>query len=82
MPCRPLRKFFMGRLRSAAGTAAVVHEDSLLWCLSVPALWGEAAKATMRQAAVRAGLIPNAESDRLVIIIEPEAAALAAKVRR
>lgn len=77
----PLRKYALKKIQEAAGTSSVVHEDSLVWCLTVPALWGEQAKAAMRMAALRAGMIRTAESDRLVIIIEPEAAALAAKVR-
>lgn len=77
----PLRKFAMQQVREAAGSSKLVPEDSVMWCLTVPAMWGEQAKAAMQMAAVRAGMIPTAESERLIIILEPEAAALAAKVR-
>jgi molecular chaperone DnaK (HSP70) len=47
------------------------------YCLTVPAMWSDRAKNYMRQAAVKAGLV-NADDhqDRLVLISEPEAAAL------
>lgn len=76
-----LRKFILATLKSDAGTSAVTQHDRLLWCLTVPAVWDEPAKAEMRSAAVRAGLISDANSDHLMLIVEPEAAALAAKVR-
>ncbi|KAF9583388.1 Heat shock 70 kDa protein 12A [Lunasporangiospora selenospora] len=47
------------------------------YCLTVPAMWSDKAKNTMRQAAVQAGLISEADSPkRLYIVTEPEAAAL------
>eukprot|EP00798_Chlamydomonas_sp_ICE-L_P030760 gene30760-35798_t len=51
-------------------------QEQVAWCLTVPAIWSEASKVKMRQAAVRAGLINNLEDDKLSIILEPEAAAL------
>ncbi|RUP21540.1 hypothetical protein BC936DRAFT_139176 [Jimgerdemannia flammicorona] len=46
-------------------------------CLTVPAMWSDRAKSIMRQAAVQAGLIsPTDHHDRLMLISEPEAAAL------
>ncbi|RUS19399.1 LOW QUALITY PROTEIN: hypothetical protein BC937DRAFT_87552, partial [Endogone sp. FLAS-F59071] len=47
------------------------------YCLTVPAMWSDRAKNTMRQAALKAGLItPHDHPDRLMLISEPEAAAL------
>lgn len=46
------------------------------WVLTVPAIWKEAAKATMRRAARQGGLIRNETSNRLVLALEPECAAL------
>ncbi|CDH49417.1 actin-like atpase domain-containing protein [Lichtheimia corymbifera JMRC:FSU:9682] len=47
------------------------------YCLTVPAMWSDQAKATMREAAIRAGLINRYDHpDRLMLISEPEAAAL------
>lgn len=39
-------------------------------------MWSEAAKAAMRQAAYRAGMTDSPGSDQLVLVLEPEAAAL------
>lgn len=59
------------------GFAKNYHPDTFRYCLTVPALWSDKAKHIMRQAAVKAGLIqPSDPSDRLVLVSEPEAAAL------
>ncbi|KAF9343329.1 Heat shock 70 kDa protein 12A [Mortierella sp. AD094] len=50
---------------------------SFRYCLTVPAMWSDKAKDVMRKAAIRAGLITDADHpDRLVLVSEPEAAAL------
>ncbi|KAG0269289.1 hypothetical protein DFQ27_004152 [Actinomortierella ambigua] len=47
------------------------------YCLTVPAMWSDRAKDTMRKAAVRAGIIKDDDHpDRLMLVTEPEAAAL------
>ena len=59
------------------GFAKNYHPDTFRYCITVPALWSDRAKHMMRQAAIQAGLItPSDPSDRLVLISEPEAAAL------
>lgn len=46
------------------------------YCLTVPAIWSDKAKASMRESAVRAGLISDIDPiERLELISEPEAAA-------
>ncbi|KAF5833009.1 hypothetical protein DUNSADRAFT_10930 [Dunaliella salina] len=45
-------------------------------CMTVPAMWGDASKHAMREAALRAGFIHKLDSDALSIILEPEAAAI------
>lgn len=46
-------------------------------CITVPAIWSDHAKALMREACTRAGIIqPHDPLDRLTLISEPEAAAL------
>ncbi|KXZ46271.1 hypothetical protein GPECTOR_45g141 [Gonium pectorale] len=52
------------------------------WALTVPAAWGDAAKALMRSAAVMAGIVPDINSTHLVLVHEPEAAALACQSRK
>ncbi|KAG0231428.1 hypothetical protein BGW42_000255 [Actinomortierella wolfii] len=50
---------------------------SFRYCLTVPAMWSDRAKGTMRQAAIQAGLIRHDDHpDRLMLVSELEAAAL------
>ncbi|KAI9473985.1 MAG: hypothetical protein EXX96DRAFT_529019 [Benjaminiella poitrasii] len=47
------------------------------YCLTVPAMWSDLAKYSMRKAALKAGLIRKDDpEDRLILTSEPEAAAL------
>jgi molecular chaperone DnaK (HSP70) len=59
-------------------TAGHLLNEEILWCLTVPAIWTDAEKYLMRQAARKAGLIGTSdlESERLWLILEPEAAAI------
>ncbi|OZJ06764.1 hypothetical protein BZG36_00411 [Bifiguratus adelaidae] len=72
---RCLHKYLMLQLgRTFARNYA---EDSFRYCLTVPAMWSDQAKTAMRQAAVQAGLIKATDHhDRLLLISEPEAAAI------
>ncbi|KAI7902034.1 uncharacterized protein BX663DRAFT_511512 [Cokeromyces recurvatus] len=59
------------------GFAGNYDQSRFRYCLTVPAMWSDRAKATMREAAIRAGLINSDDHpDRLMLISEPEAAAL------
>ncbi|KAG2500197.1 hypothetical protein HYH03_001777 [Edaphochlamys debaryana] len=51
------------------------------WCLTVPAMWDEEAKAKMRRAAGRAGMFRPSDPSSFTLTLEPEAAALAAAAR-
>jgi len=64
----------MGPMLSATDMASA----RILWVLTVPAIWDDEGKAFMREAAVRAGLIPDTNSPRLLLALEPEVAVLAA----
>ena len=59
-------------------TTGLVEAKQILWCLTVPAIWGDEQKQLMRQAAIQAELISgtSADAERLVIVLEPEAAAI------
>uniref|UniRef100_A0AAV2LAZ6 Uncharacterized protein n=1 Tax=Knipowitschia caucasica TaxID=637954 RepID=A0AAV2LAZ6_KNICA len=46
------------------------------WVLTVPAIWDDAAKQFMREAATRAGIVSKDSKNRLVIALEPEAASI------
>ncbi|KAI8985093.1 hypothetical protein BDB01DRAFT_96694 [Pilobolus umbonatus] len=59
------------------GFAKNYPETSFCYCLTVPAIWSDYAKQSMRRAAIQAGIIhPSDPEHRLVLISEPEAAAL------
>ncbi|KAG0309718.1 hypothetical protein BGZ99_000795 [Dissophora globulifera] len=54
--------------------------QSFRYCLTVPAMWSDKAKDVMRQAAIRANIIKETDHpDRLMLVSEPEAAALYCK---
>ncbi|KAG2500196.1 hypothetical protein HYH03_001776 [Edaphochlamys debaryana] len=59
---------------STLSTAGPLDPSSIGWCLTVPAMWDEEAKAKMRRAAGRAGILPGS----LILTLEPEAALLPA----
>ncbi|KAF9356008.1 hypothetical protein BGX26_005836 [Mortierella sp. AD094] len=59
------------------GFAKNFQRDHFRYCLTVPAMWSDKAKNLMRQAAIKAQLIKETDHpDRLMLISEPEAAAL------
>ncbi|CAO3592827.1 unnamed protein product [Absidia cylindrospora] len=61
----------------AKGFAGNYYGNQYRYALTVPAMWTDHAKATMREAAIRANLISRTDHpDRLLLISEPEAAAL------
>ena len=69
-------EFIREEVVDRAGSMSLRAGD-LGWVLTVPASWDEAAKAFMRAAAVEAGLIPDVDSDRLQLALEPEGAVIA-----
>ena len=72
---RCMHSLFMERLRMKYGST--IAAENVGWYLTVPAMWSEAAKQTMRRAAVDAGLVTQADSiERLSLVLEPEAASL------
>ncbi|OZJ06414.1 hypothetical protein BZG36_00543 [Bifiguratus adelaidae] len=61
----------------AKGFAGNYDPSKFRYCLTVPAMWSDRAKTAMRQAAQLSGMIsPQDPADRLMLISEPEAAAL------
>lgn len=61
-----------------------LRSNEILWCLTVPAIWNDADKQLMRQAAQNAGLIDidSADQERLLLVLEPEAASLYCKEKK
>ncbi|KAI8144226.1 hypothetical protein BJV82DRAFT_608771 [Fennellomyces sp. T-0311] len=59
------------------GFAGNYDQSKFRYCLTVPAMWSDRAKAAMREASIRAGLVQRGDHpERLMLISEPEAAAL------
>jgi actin-like ATPase involved in cell morphogenesis len=74
---RQLIAAYLGEVRKAALAeicAAGYTEPEIRWCVTVPAIWDEGDKAVIRAAAADAGF-PD-DDDRLLLSIQPEAAAL------
>ncbi len=60
------------------GGEGLLDEKEIRWCLTVPAVWEDDSKQLMRRAAQIAGLIGEGteEAERLLLVLEPEAAAI------
>ncbi|XP_052218930.1 heat shock 70 kDa protein 12B-like isoform X2 [Dreissena polymorpha] len=66
-------KYLQKHLLDALSMSKIgTRETDLKYVITVPAIWGIAAKQFMREAAIEAGI----ESDRLKLALEPEAAAV------
>ncbi|KAL5012749.1 hypothetical protein ScPMuIL_011300 [Solemya velum] len=59
-------------LQNCKDQATEIYEKDIHWVLTTPAIWSDAAKQFMREAAVKAGI----NGDALEIALEPEAASI------
>ncbi|KAL3878432.1 hypothetical protein ACJMK2_030782 [Sinanodonta woodiana] len=74
---------FMHSIRALKGmietdlkkSTTIIKEDEIYWILTVPAIWNDAAKQFMREAAVKAGI----KHRNLRLALEPEAASIYCK---
>ncbi|KAF9186891.1 hypothetical protein BGZ50_002235 [Haplosporangium sp. Z 11] len=73
-----LGKFHSHVVKEAMKNFGATYDQShIQYCLTVPAMWSDRAKHVMRLAAVRAGMIKEDDpAHRLIIVSEPEAAAM------
>ncbi|KAF8975035.1 hypothetical protein BGZ46_009490 [Entomortierella lignicola] len=73
-----LSKFHSHVVKEAMKNFGSTYDQShIQYCLTVPAMWSDRAKHVMRLAAVRAGMIREEDpAHRLIIVSEPEAAAM------
>eukprot|EP00058_Branchiostoma_floridae_P006840 XP_002592328.1 hypothetical protein BRAFLDRAFT_240135 [Branchiostoma floridae] len=71
-------KFISDHLRDAVkvSTGADIQTHNIRWVITVPAIWNEAAKQFMREAAYKAGIASRDQRNRLLIALEPEASSL------
>ncbi|EGG13692.1 hypothetical protein DFA_11453 [Cavenderia fasciculata] len=54
-----------------------IHQSDVLWVITVPAIWDDAAKQIMRQCAIKAGLCTIADDkESLLLAYEPESGAM------
>jgi len=72
---RYLHADMLQHLQPVLGT---VREDRITYCMTIPAGWRHKDRVLMRRAACDAGLVEDPSSERLHILLEPEAAALCA----
>ncbi|KAG2198328.1 hypothetical protein INT47_003041 [Mucor saturninus] len=61
--------------------AKLLKKYKMRYVITVPAMWNSSARDTMAQAAVEASIIKKNEIDQLLIISEPEAAAICCEKR-
>ncbi|GAA5803947.1 hypothetical protein HPULCUR_009432 [Helicostylum pulchrum] len=75
-----LHKHICSDIQKALGSSSANFEkkiESFRYCLTVPAIWTDDAKSKMREACILAGIIDRSDHvDRLLMVGEPEAAAL------
>jgi len=75
-PAADIIHLALGRIRSQALKYVGSHTDSdVLWVITVPAIWSDAAKQVMRKAAIKAG-IPDRH---LLLALEPETASISCR---
>ncbi|MGW0778845.1 Hsp70 family protein [Streptomyces sp. NPDC002835] len=71
-----LRRLYADAVEHIA-TKGGFTEEEIAWCLTVPAIWDDFARQTMRKAAHKAGM--PTDEHRFQLCLEPEAAALYAR---
>ncbi|XP_077986416.1 heat shock 70 kDa protein 12A-like [Glandiceps talaboti] len=69
-------------LRERSGMEGGLNERDIQWVLTVPAIWQQASKQFMREAAYKAELVSEGNRDQLIIALEPEAASLHCRQRK
>jgi hypothetical protein len=83
----PLMKVISATLRFIADKALEklgeqvgrVVKTKIKWVLTVPALWSEEHKQFMKKACVEAGIVESANSQNLILCLEPEGASIAVR---
>ena len=73
-----VKDFALKDIELGLGGKGLLDESEIRWCLTVPAVWKDDSKQIMRRAAQKAGLIGEGseDADRLLLVLEPEAAAV------
>ena len=56
-----------------------INDDQIQWIVTVPAIWNDEAKHTMKEWAIKAGLVDENIPNQCKIVYEPDCASLAIK---
>ena len=64
--------------RTSSPAINTASSPDIVWILTVPAIWSDKAKYLMRCAAYNAKLVPNFDSNNLILCLEPEGISFAA----
>ncbi|KAJ3370777.1 hypothetical protein GGF31_003802 [Allomyces arbusculus] len=67
---------FLGKFIKHADSAAELNPYHVRWCLTIPAMWSDAAKQKMHRVMFKAGLLPSLNLERVVFCSEPMAGLL------
>ncbi|KAF9276168.1 hypothetical protein BGZ88_001895 [Linnemannia elongata] len=74
---RAIHTHAIAEILKNGGGGMIDPQHHIQYCLTVPAMWTDAAKGVMRRTAIEAGLIqPQDPPHRLLLVSEPEAAAM------
>ncbi|KNE69603.1 hypothetical protein AMAG_14158 [Allomyces macrogynus ATCC 38327] len=71
---------FLGTYIKHTDPKAELNPFHVCWCLTIPAMWSDAAKQKMCRALFKAGLILPLTSDRIIFCSEPMAGLLSAAI--
>lgn len=72
---RPVGAHILAHLRGILSKKGL-NDTPLVWMLTVPATWSQAAKEATREAAEKAGFLDQNGKDELMLVEEPQAACL------
>ncbi|XP_019622013.1 PREDICTED: heat shock 70 kDa protein 12A-like [Branchiostoma belcheri] len=70
-----LKQHMMDEIGKVSSTMHIGDRD-IRWVITVPAIWNDAAKQFMREAAYNANIVSKTNPQQLVIALEPESASL------
>ncbi|KAF4532344.1 hypothetical protein B566_EDAN003647 [Ephemera danica] len=73
---RHFRGLALRELRERCGDRRAPDTNTVRWVVTVPAMWRQPARQLIREAAYQAGMCDETSAERLLVLLEPEAAAV------
>jgi hypothetical protein len=67
---------FHKKIKETLDELKIFDKDDIRWCLTIPAIWKDEQKEAMRIAAEKVGLVKSKNDSDLLLVLEPEAAAV------